>query len=386
MIADPYVKILLAMGSVSAIACAGDPEPSSPTGAAATGGSGAQSGGAGAGANPGTGGAGATGGGSGAMGGAGTGGGGASTGSGGDSGGWTGNGIYVDHQSVALFEQIPDNYLQAARETTMLFSDRSVGQNINEALDCLTATSWASSPSACRRDYYDAAWSWKTFTQADLDAGAVPAQILFAPDPDKYDRSNWVFEFKTGGWSELTQDFIEVLGPAYVGSADVLGYQFSYLNVDGASNIADPSTGFFADTGSYDVHDLEAFIAQHPSEVFIFWTASLARGIGTQVSTDFNEAMRAYAQANDKILFDVAAIESHTHAGEPCYDNRDGVEYCTGGGNCENHPDDGLLLPAICQDYTTETEGGHLGSVSGAKIRIAKAFWVLMAQIAGWRP
>ncbi|MBE0411782.1 MAG: hypothetical protein IBX69_18800 [Anaerolineales bacterium] len=53
-------------------------------------------------------------------------------------------------------------------------------------------------------------------------------------------------------------------------------------------------------------------------------------------------------------------------------------------GNCEDYPDDGLDLPAICQDYTTEVDGGHLGSVSGGKIRVAKAFWVLMAQIAGW--
>jgi hypothetical protein len=29
-------------------------------------------------------------------------------------------------------------------------------------------------------------------------------------------------------------------------------------------------------------------------------------------------------------------------------------------------------------------EGGHLGSVSAGKIRVAKAFWVLMAQLAGW--
>jgi hypothetical protein len=54
--------------------------------------------------------------------------------------------------------------------------------------------------------------------------------------------------------------------------------------------------------------------------------------------------------------------------------------------NCENHPDDGLSIPAICQEYTTEVEGGHLGAVSSGKIRVAKAFWVLMAQIAGWIP
>jgi hypothetical protein len=60
------------------------------------------------------------------------------------------------------------------------------------------------------------------------------------------------------------------------------------------------------------------------------------------------------------------------------------VEYCSQNKKCENYPDDGEDYPAICQDYTTETDGGHLGSVSGGAIRIAKAFWVLMARIAGW--
>ncbi len=52
----------------------------------------------------------------------------------------------------------------------------------------------------------------------------------------------------------------------------------------------------------------------------------------------------------------------------------------------ENYPSDGLNRPAICQHYTTETDGGHLGSVSAGKIRVAKAVWVLMAQLAGWQP
>src|SRR5690606_2543925 len=63
------------------------------------------------------------------------------------------------------------------------------------------------------------------------------------------------------------------------------------------------------------------------------------------------------------------------------YDHRDGVTY-----NSENNPDDGINIPAICQHYTSETEGGHLGSVSAGKIRVAKAIWVLMAQLAGWNP
>jgi hypothetical protein len=52
----------------------------------------------------------------------------------------------------------------------------------------------------------------------------------------------------------------------------------------------------------------------------------------------------------------------------------------------EDYPDDGLELPAICQHYTTEVDGGHLGDVAVGKIRVAKAFWMLMARSAGWSP
>jgi hypothetical protein len=292
--------------------------------------------------------------------------------------------IVVDHTWVDRFDQIPENYVTAARNLRLLFSDRSVGQNIHDSLDCLTAPSWADSPAPCRRDYYSD-WLWRTFTGNDLGNGLVPARILFSPSPTRYDRSNWTYEYRQGTWSELTQGFIQDLAPAYINTKDVLTYQFSYLNVADFEDIADPNIGFFTNNPNrYDVHDLEAYIAAHPDKIFIFWTTSLARGIGTQVSTDFNNQMRQYARQHNKILFDVADIESHTDLGVPCYDNRDSVAYCSQQGQCENHPSDGVNHPAICQDYTTETDGGHLGSVSGGSIRLAKAFWVLMARIAGW--
>jgi hypothetical protein len=299
--------------------------------------------------------------------------------------------LRIDHRSVDLFSQIPDQYLTAARNMKVLFSDRSVGQNINETLDCLTAPSWADSPASCRNDYTDSNWNWKTFTQTDLNNGNVPARIRFVPSPVRYNRSNWTYEFRMGTWIELTGEFVNTLGPTYVGRGyDVLSYQFSYLNVADYENIASPVNGFFANN-QYDIQDLEAFWARNPNRVYVLWTTSLARSIGTQVAQDFNNQMRLYAQDHNMWLFDVADIESNTDTGLPCYDNRDGNLYISRRSdgteiNRENYPNDNLNLPAICQDYTTELDGGHLGSVSGAKIRLAKAFWVLMARIAGWNP
>lgn len=291
----------------------------------------------------------------------------------------------INHNSVALFERIPERYLTAARNLRMVFSDRSVGQNISEGLDCLTAASWSASPSPCRTDYYDSNWHWKVFTQTDYANGSVPERIRFEPSPTRYNRSNWTYVYQQGTWTELTTHFINVLAPQYIGSKDVLTYQFSYLNVYEPTDIASSTTGFFANNPNKpDVYDLEAYFRSHPDKIFFLWTTSLARGIGSQAATQFNSMMREYAINHGYFLFDVAAIESYTDRDEPCFDNRDGVQYCTISGNCENYPNDGHAYPAICQHYTTEVEGGHLGSVSGAKIRLAKAFWVLMAQIAGW--
>jgi hypothetical protein len=266
-----------------------------------------------------------------------------------------------------------------------MFSDRSVGQNINESLDCLTATSWETSPSYCRVDYYNANWDYRTFTLTDWLNGTVPARIRFDPDPVRYNRNNWTFEDRSGTWSDLTRDFIQSLAPGYISSKDVLTYQFSYLNVSETDDIADPNTGFFANNpDKYDIYDLEAYISRNPQKIFFFWTTSLARSIGSQTAQSFNDQMRQYAAAHNKYLFDVADIEAHTDQGIACHDNRDGVRYCAQGGACENYPNDFLNIPAICQDYTTEIDGGHLGSVSGGRIQLTKAFWVLMARIAGW--
>jgi hypothetical protein len=155
--------------------------------------------------------------------------------------------IYVDHRSVELFERIPDSYLAGGRNLRMLFADRSVGQNINEALNCLTASSWASSPSSCRRDYYavqGSTWMWKTFVLDDYVNNRVPERILFSPDPVKYNRSNWTYDWAVGTWDEIVALFVQQLAPQYVNSKDVLSFQFSYLNIQPGTNIASLSDGF----------------------------------------------------------------------------------------------------------------------------------------------
>jgi hypothetical protein len=295
--------------------------------------------------------------------------------------------IVVNHTSVALFDQIPAQYLTAARNLSMLFADRSVGLNIDEGLDCLSVPA-ASAPASCRQAVHPVP-----------EFSLSPAEVYW---PGAYPRPNWTYAAWPGAGDGTIQEltcglptdewymklgcFIRYVD-ANPNAYQVYSYQNSYVEVDNGSDIASLTTGYFvAQPNRMDVTDLEALEARHPNLRFIYWTSSLARAIGTRESTEFNAQMRQYAISHGKVLFDVADIESHTPAGQACYDYRDSVQYCNRPGNCENLADDGQAFPAVCQHYTTELHGGHLGSVSAGKIRIAKAFWVLMARLAGWNP
>lgn len=276
--------------------------------------------------------------------------------------------IVVDHTSVALFESIPPAYLQAARNTPMLFVDQSVGLNISEGLTCLGYASDEVAPNSCKR-----------YNHPVPAFSVSPSEVNWT---GPYTRTNWVYQT----WPACGSYWYNLAG-CFINSVPVLTYsvvsfQFSYLQVQAGSDIASPTTGFFVNQANRtDVYDLAAHEANNPGVTFIYWTTSLARSIGTAEAQAFNDQMRAYAVTNGKVLFDVADILSHDVTGLPCYDNRDGIPYQN-----ENYPNDGQDYPAICQQYTSEVNGGHLGSVSAGKIRVAKAFWVLMARIAGWEP
>lgn len=283
--------------------------------------------------------------------------------------------IVVDHNSVELFEQIPEQYIQAAENLDMLFIDRSVGGNISYGLGCLDYPSDEDATYDCSKNHDDPNFR-------------VDPSVLNWYRPGGYNRANWDYRYWEGdctSWDRKVNCFINMTSPV-INQYDVVSFQFSYLEVDSGSSIDDLPGGYFWNNANrMDVYDQEAYEAQHPDKVFIYWTTSLARGIGSPDSVTFNNQMRQYANDNDKILFDVADILSHDPDGNPCYDNRDGVPY-TGTNGSENFPNDGLNTLAICQHYTSEFDGGHLGNAAAGMLRVSKAFWVLMAQIAGWDP
>lgn len=277
--------------------------------------------------------------------------------------------IIVNHNSVDLFDQIPQEYLNLAFQTRFYFVDQSVGGNIYEGINCMNVP------------YNQALNHCKRWNHMGVPSYSVNPSILYWNG--FYPSNNITYQYWDNIGINCTNSINRMFG-CFLNKAeqiksqyDILSFQVSYLQVDGNNNWI---MGFFD-----NISQLENWQNNNPDKKLIYMTTSLSRGIGTPISEQFNNQMRQYAIQNNKVLFDVADILSYDPQGNPCYDNRDGVQY-TFNTRSENYPDDGANIPAICPHYTTEVDGGHLGSVSAGKIRVAKAYWVMLAQINGWQP
>ncbi len=156
--------------------------------------------------------------------------------------------IYIDHNSVASFDQIPARYVQAAADIDMIFIDRSVGGNINNGLNCLSNV-WDAAPSNCKRYEHP----------ADPAFNAPISEVSWS---GSYDNANWDFLFwpnagqgapeiscaaSTGEWQGKLECFLE-FAQNQANNYDVLTFQYSYLSVDDHSSIADSTSGFLLTT------------------------------------------------------------------------------------------------------------------------------------------
>lgn len=241
------------------------------------------------------------------------------------------NAIVADHYAINEFEDIPDNAISSAVALEAIFKHQSVGQYIYYmGLACLAGT---------RTDPSD------------------PAEcLLYAQNPyDPYDNRNWDWsvwdqpttnaEIKTDQWVSLVNDQqgnYQVLGMKYC-FADAWNLDFDYYRVA-----------------------MEQLEQTYPQKTFIWSTTALIREsvIGdyleqAEILQTFNQQLRDYAHANNKVLYDIADIESHDVEGNSC------ISYG---------------YEALCEEYAIT--GSHPNVI--ASIRLAKGYWWLMARIGGW--
>lgn len=102
-------------------------------------------------------------------------------------------------------------------------------------------------------------------------------------------------------------------------------------------------------------------------------------GHATGTYQNNNAMIRDYVLAHSKILFDFEDIETHDPDGNYYPETTDGCEWCDDW--CYNHPEDCVNLPERCESGlpTCCPHSHRLNCVNKSK-----AFWWMMARLAGW--
>lgn len=124
---------------------------------------------------------------------------------------------------------------------------------------------------------------------------------------------------------------------------------------------------------------LDGYEKEFPQMRFIYMTGH-TDGRNTTLRYN-NEMVRDYCARNDKILFDFADIESWSPDGK--YDSLadDDCTWCASW--CEKNPSDCAALPEKCAH--SPNEGGNIKNRYNCVLK-GKAFWWMMARLAGWVP
>jgi hypothetical protein len=251
--------------------------------------------------------------------------------------------IIADHNAVAAFDRIPPEWLEAAKKIAIYYGGASHGSQIVYGAQILQKASPAHSLAVER-------WS--------LPAKG-PAPVL---------RMNYYGGLEANGyWS--TQRGLDMTRAAARSGL----YNHSMFSWCGEMGTNSPQTvQKYLDT-------LNSLEAEFPGMRFIYMTGHAVyrdRWSGDAILRN-NEMVRKYVKANNKVLFDFYDIDTHDPAGKEHPDATDTCKWCPSW--CKAHPEDCRNLddPAV---WPGECAHSH---PLNCRMK-AKAFWWMMARLAGW--
>ena len=231
-----------------------------------------------------------------------------------------------------LVEIIPQTYLDKARQLKILFCHASVGGTI---MNGMTGRQGLANQNPQR---------YQINTQQDAAAAW-------------FDANDGIVNISHTGWPLHGNKILgfdnHIRNLGYGTRVTVAFMKYCYIDFQ-------PNTNVSQRWDEYR-NTMEALETDYPNITFVWLTTALHNtGDGGDKREQFNNMLRQYCLDNGKVLYDVAAIESHDLEGNLCFDDF---------GN-----------EVIYAGYATD--GGHPTGVG--QIRLASALWWLLARIAGW--
>jgi len=256
--------------------------------------------------------------------------------------------LIIDHTCTDV-TKIPAYWLNQAKTLTFHFAHTSHGSQIVSGLE--------------KRMEVDPSYAFAIVYGGPASLPSAPGALRL------YDGNNL--------WDTYITPELYWSTPAGVANTEACAttglFDFSMWSWCGQQSSNDPSTvQAYLDT-------LDQLETDYPGMRFIYMTGHTDGSGPTGTLYANNDRVRDFVQANDKVLFDFADIESYDPAGTYYPYTDDHCPWCQGW--CSAHPADCVDLPDSCAH--SEAGEGTTWSRFNCKLK-AQAFWWMMARLAGW--